>query len=121
MREVKGITVLSESNSSGMDRERSVRELPKHRDGSNKARQGCDGQWMLNLIYPHALSLEAYLEHWLRDIAISAPSISSAAIESLGGALSYLVREDDEPEFKQVLRCEWRENFASLVVADKFK
>lgn len=59
---------------------------------------------MLKLIYPHAVSLEVYLERWLRDLSTSTPSgsMSTAATESFGGPLPYLIREEDGPDFKQV-------------------
>lgn len=72
--------------------------------------QGPDGRWMLKLIYPHAMSLEMYLERWLRDMVMTAPgSPVASAIETCGGPLTYLVRQEDGPEFKQVpavgMRC----------------
>lgn len=88
-----------------MDSGASGREPLAPKDSSHKA-QGPNGRWMLKLIYPHATSLEVYLERWLRDMVASAPSggsISGAAIESFGGALSYLIRQDDGPDFKQVM------------------
>lgn len=61
---------------------------------------------MLKLIYPNAVSLDSYLEVWLRQIAAAAASGSSSAsvsgINSSGGPASYLSREDDGPEFKKV-------------------
>lgn len=91
---------------------------PALNDSNNKA-QGSDGRWMLKLIYPHATSLEVYLERWLRDIVTSAPSggsISSAAIESFGNALSYLIREDDGPDFKLVWVCSFTEHLYIYIV-----
>lgn len=69
--------------------------------------QGPDGRWMLKLIYPNAVSLDSYLEVWLRDIAAAAAapgSASAAAIDGCGGPASYLSRKDDEEEFKKVGR-----------------
>lgn len=80
--------------------------------------QGPDGQWMLKLIYPNAVSLDSYLEVWLRQIAAGvAPgsgsgsaSASVAAIDRFSGPTSYLSRQDDGPEFKKVsaLYVGWR-------------
>lgn len=79
-------------------------------DGGSHAHgkgQGPDGRWMLKLIYPNAVSLESYLEAWLRSIAEAATpgSASAAAIDSSGGPANYLSREDDGAEFKKVGRC----------------
>lgn len=66
--------------------------------------QGRDGRWMLKLIYPHAVSLDAYLEIWLHQIlAASGPSSASATlVKRFGGTASFLCRHDDTPEFKEV-------------------
>lgn len=62
-----------------------------------------DGRWMLKLVYPHATSLEAYLGQWLRDMVTILPgSVAVNTINSAGGPLRYLVRQDDGVEFNQV-------------------
>lgn len=78
------------------------RDNPPHLQGRGKA-QGSDGRWMLELIYPNAVNLDAYLGVWLHDIIATAPASRSA--QSLGNFAEpslYLSRPEDGLEFKEV-------------------
>lgn len=69
----------------------------------SKGKEQSDSSWMLNLIFPHAVSLQSYLLRWLNDMATELPASDAArAIKGAGGPLRYLVKRGDGAEFKQV-------------------